>query len=98
MLTSKLAELGLTARPEWVARVGDDDSAAGFESLMNSHMGHCVMAGSLPEIGPQGVLPGKHLVMIEDFVDVSKPVKFHQLPAATPSDPFADDTEDAVVG
>ncbi|KAF4688884.1 hypothetical protein FOZ60_002258 [Perkinsus olseni] len=113
MLTSKLAELGLTARPEWVARVGDDDGAAGFESLMNSHMGHCVMAGSLPEIGPQGdcdipvgffqpsfkeLVDRKHLVMIEDFVDVSKPVKFHQLPAATPSDPFADDTEDAVVG
>ncbi|EEQ97149.1 hypothetical protein Pmar_PMAR014272, partial [Perkinsus marinus ATCC 50983] len=35
--------------------------------------------------------------MIEDFVDVSKPVKFHQL-ATSVSDPFGDDTDDAVIG
>ncbi|EER11509.1 hypothetical protein Pmar_PMAR009670, partial [Perkinsus marinus ATCC 50983] len=43
------------------------------------------------------VLPGKHFLMIEDFVDVSKPVKFHQL-ATSVSDPFGDDTDDALIG
>ncbi|EER06893.1 hypothetical protein Pmar_PMAR018906, partial [Perkinsus marinus ATCC 50983] len=96
MLAARVAELGLTAKPEWVLSVGDD-VAAGFASLMGSHISHCVVRGSLPDLGAQRVLPGKHFLMIEDFVDVSKPVKFHQL-ATSVSDPFGDDTDDALIG
>ncbi|KAF4672306.1 hypothetical protein FOL47_000691 [Perkinsus chesapeaki] len=54
MLAAKVAELGLSPKPEWIESVGDDVNA-GLSALMNSHLADCIAAGSLPQLGQDGV-------------------------------------------